>query len=360
MNFTVSAGELLMALKFCRRTAARAMRDILPTNGFLLIAGVDSLTVIATDMETELTATIAVEVGGMGSAVLPAKLADICAALPADAAVFVVFDKDIAIVKSGRSCFKLNTFAATDFPRSEPGKSVVEVTADVAALRGAMAAVSHAMADKDVRYYLNGTCFEVAEGVMKLAATNGHRLAVSTIACVGVDRRVIVPHKACALLLSALDSLDVGEGRSIALCFDERAISCESDGWSLHAKLVDGKFPQVDRVLPVVQDAITLDRLAVLSALKRVCAFGNDNAVRVSITETHATIDVEKNEGSATEALEGGGRPITIGLHVGYFVEAVQAVSGDQVTIGYSDENKGVLITGSERGAQCVIMPARL
>ena len=284
MKFNCTAGGLLTALKFGKRTTTRGPRDTWLTSGFLVIAGPTTVTLISTDLQTELTGTISAEILAMGSGVLPAKLADLCAALPSDAVVSVAMENDVAIVKSGRSRYKLNVFSATEFPRSVAALDALEIAVDVADLRDAMAAVAHAMADNDVRYYLNGMCIAIADGVMQLAATNGHRLALQSIPCGQGVRRVILPRKACAVLRAALDSLDIGDGATIVLSFLERALYCEASGWSIHAKLIDGTFPQWDRVMPEVQSSIQFSRADLLGAIKRIGAIGHDNAsVRVMI-----------------------------------------------------------------------------
>ena len=332
----------------------------------LLVAREGELLVTATDLEVELVASaeVAVETGGEIT-VSGRKLLDICKALPDGSDIDISLSGEKLIVRSGRSKFSLVTLPAAEFPSVEDIKAgqTIEVSQEVL---GRLIEKTHfSMAQQDVRYYLNGMLLETGGKHLRAVATDGHRLALYEAEIEGAaldEQQVIVPRKGVLELQRLLD----GEG-SLNVELGANHVRIQLKGIRFTSKLIDGRFPEYDRVIPKESsNELKADKASLRSALQRTAILSNEKyrGIRLTIRDSGVVIQAHNPEQEeAEEELEVAysGEDIEIGFNVNYLLDALGAVEGDEVTLSVLDSNSSCLIRqpGSDEG-KFVVMPMRL
>ncbi len=342
-------------------------RQTMPILGnLLLVAQENSLCVTATDLEVELLAEIEVEVESPGEITVPGrKLHDICRALPDGVKVEFAVSGDRAILKAARSRFTLSTLRAADFPTVDEITAQQNIKVDRLVFRKLLEKTHFSMAQQDVRYYLNGLLFETEGQTLRAVATDGHRLALSEIELSEAAERneqIILPRKGVLELQRLLD----GDG-DVEITLGANHVRVQLDGIRFTSKLIDGRFPEYDRVVPKdIESVITADRSLLRHALQRAAILSNEKyrGVRLDVSENSLTIQANNPEQEeAEEALEVdySGQAMEIGFNVNYLLDALGAVDEDQVQLGLSDANSSCLITGpATENTKFVVMPMRL
>ena len=251
MKFTIPREALLKPLQLVTGVVER--RQTLPVLANLLIqADAQGLSLTGTDLEVEMIARCAVPIEQPGEVTIPArKLADIWRALPDGADVSVVVEGERATIRSGRSRFTLATLPAADFPKVESGDSDVVVNLGQHQIGKLIDQVSFAMAQQDVRVFLNGMLLEVGDNTLRAVATDGHRLAMASQTCEtnsqsGAIKQAIVPRKAVVEMGRLLDE----EDENLSLQLGSNHLKVTKGGVTLTTKLVDGQFPDYEKVVP--------------------------------------------------------------------------------------------------------------
>lgn len=366
MKLQVGRNELLSALSAVIGVVER--RQTLPVlSNFLLELKDDELIVTGTDLEIELEARARVQNLSPGRATVPArKLFDICRGLPEGAEISLDASGDKAQLKSGRSRYSLSCVKPDEFPalgRVVEGKTL---TIPRQQLRGLIERTQFAMAQQDVRYYLNGTLFEVDAQRVRMVATDGHRLALSEVAVeTGISERlqVIVPRKAVLELQRLLDASD--EPATVRISATQ--IEVDIDVVRLTTKLIDGRFPDYERVVPDSGDKkLQADRELVKRALARTAILSNEKfrGVRLTVEGNKLSLQTHNPEHEeADEDLEVGyeGGPIEIGFNVNYLLDALGALSGEQFVMELKNADSSGLIHGADDlSSKYVVMPMRL
>jgi DNA polymerase-3 subunit beta len=331
----------------------------------LLVANDNGLAITATDLEVELVADaeVAVEAGGEIT-VSGRKLLDICRALPEGSDVDISVSGEKVIVRSGRSKFSLATLPAAEFPTVEDIKAgqTIEVAQDVL---GRLIEKTHfSMAQQDVRYYLNGMLLETGGKHLRAVATDGHRLALCEAELDGAvdEQQVIVPRKG----VLELQRLMTGEG-SLNIELGPNHVRIQLDGIRFTSKLIDGRFPEYDRVIPKESsNQLTAERGPFKSALQRTAILSNEKyrGIRLIIRDSGVVMQAhnpEQEEAEEELEVEYSGEDIEIGFNVNYLLDALAAVDGDQVTLSVLDGNSSCLIRqpGND-DSKFVVMPMRL
>jgi DNA polymerase-3 subunit beta len=296
------------------------------------------------------------------------KLADIWRALPDGADVSVSAEGDRSTIKSGRSRFTLATLPANDFPQIEGGETDVVVSVAQADLRALIDKVGFAMAQQDVRYFLNGMLFEVTEEHLRTVATDGHRLAMCTKGCtletpITVRRQVIVPRKAVLELSRLLDE----EDEAIRIQLGSNHLRVTKGPFTLTTKLVDGQFPDYDKVVPKDASRTLIgDRDALRQGFQRASILSNEKyrGVRLAIAADQLTIQAnnpEQEEAEEVVAVEFSGSDLEIGFNVSYLLDVLGVMAADGVKLSVSDANSSALLESSRSDdALYVVMPMRL
>ena len=344
-------------------------RHTLPILSNVLIErGGAGLSFLATDIEIEITARTAIGGGGEARAVTVGarKLVDILRALPEESEVTLQLQDKRLQVKAGKSRFALQTLPAEDFPRlARPGGEVARFSLAQKALRRLLGLVQYAMAQQDIRYYLNGLLMVVEEKVLKLVATDGHRLAYASLALEAELPRqeVIVPRKTVLELAKLLG--DGEEAVRVEISPAQAAFSFGSV--ELVSKLVDGKFPDYTRVIPVGhKNRLTVDREALRQALLRAAILSNEKfrGVRWVLTDGSLKIvssNAEQEEAEETIEVNYGGDALDVGFNVNYLLDVLNNVSGGQVECSFGDSTSSALINfPAEADFKYVVMPMRI
>jgi DNA polymerase-3 subunit beta len=331
----------------------------------LLVAKDNGLAITATDLEVELVAEaeVAVEVGGEIT-VSGRKLLDICKALPEGSDIDISVSGEKVIVRSGRSKFSLVTLPAAEFPTVEDIKAgqTIEIAQDVL---GRLIEKTHfSMAQQDVRYYLNGMLLETGGKHLRAVATDGHRLALCEAELEGSveEQQVIVPRKG----VLELQRLMTGEG-SLNIELGPNHVRIQLDGIRFTSKLIDGRFPEYDRVIPKESsNQLTAERGAFKSALQRTAILSNEKyrGIRLIIRDSGVVMQAhnpEQEEAEEELEVEYSGEDIEIGFNVNYLLDALAAVDGDEVTLSVLDGNSSCLIRQPGKDdSKFVVMPMRL
>ena len=327
-----------------------------------------SLQLTASDLEIQIrtTAELQGDTGDFTTTVGARKLIDILRTMPADQTVSLESNASKVILKGGKSKFTLQTLPAEDFPLVQeaanfgPMFSVPQKT-----LKDLLSQVAFAMAVHDIRYYLNGILF-VAEGKqLSLVATDGHRLAFASATLdIEVPRQEVILPRKTVLELQRL--LSDAEG-AIDLQFANNQAKFSFGSMEFVTKLVEGKFPDYNRVIPKNhRNSITLGRAALLATLQRTAILTSDKFKGVRLSVEPGCLRVASNTAEQEEAVDEldidyGGDTIEIGFNVTYLIDALSNMSQDMVKLELSDGNSSALFTIPDNATfKYVVMPMRI
>ena len=326
------------------------------------------LQLTTSDLEIQIrtTAELDGDNGNFTTTVGARKLIDILRSMPADQTVSLESAQNKLILKGGKSRFTLQTLPAEDFPLVQEAASFGPTfSVPQKVLKELLAQVSFAMAVHDIRYYLNGILF-VAEGKqLSLVATDGHRLAFSS-ATLDVEvpkQEVILPRKT---VLEMQRLLSDAEG-AIDMQFANNQAKFSFDGMEFVTKLVEGKFPVYNRVIPKNhKNIITLGRLPLLASLQRTAILTSEKFKGVRLNIEPGTLRVASNNAEQEEAVDEldidyAGDAIEIGFNVTYLIDALANMNQDMVKIELADSNSSALLTIPDDAAfKYVVMPMRI
>ncbi len=344
-------------------------RHTLPILSNVLIErGSGKLSFLATDIEIQIKARADVGEEGEARAVTVGarKLVDILRALPEGVEVTLQMQDKRLLVKAGMSRFVLQTLPAEDFPRlAKPVAEAARFALPQKALRRLLGLVQYAMAQQDIRYYLNGLLVVVDDGQLRLVATDGHRLAYVAMGLeVQLPRQeVIVPRKTVLELAKLLGDGD--DEVHIELSSTQAAFSFGTV--DLVSKLVDGKFPDYTRVIPVGHgNRLSLDREVLRQALLRAAILSNEKfrGVRWVLADGSLKIvssNAEQEEAEETIEVNYAGEALDIGFNVNYLLDVLNNVAGAQVECSFGDASTSALVcVPSEPEFKYVVMPMRI
>lgn len=343
----------------------------------LLIAEQGRLTLIATDLEVELSASGALDIIEEGRTTLPGrKLFDILRALPDDTTIQLSVDQNKALLKAQHSRFNLATLAAADFPILEDFSADRELRLPQVQLKSLIERTQFAMAQQDVRYYLNGLLLEFNENNLVAVATDGHRLAFCSSEIDNEEgdgsseqpaqqipaQQIIVPRKGVQELMRLLTETD----SDVLLKVGSTHISAELDSIRCVSKLIDGKFPDYHRAIPLESERVVLvERVPLRSALARTAILAGDNrGVRMQLNGNQLSVQAHNPEQEQAEediAVEYSNEPLEIGFNVSYLLDALGSLSGPQVNLFFSDAGSSCLLRApDEQNCKYVVSPMRL
>lgn len=367
MQFEISRETLIKPLQLVTGVVER--RQTLPVlSNVLLVLEGNQLSMTGTDLEVELIGRVEIESGSQGGEVtVPArKLMDICKSLPDSASLKMELEDNKLVIRSGRSRFTLSTLPPSDFPSAEESSEALEFSISQERLKEMLDSTSFAMAQQDVRYYLNGLLFEVSPNFLRVVATDGHRLAMDTEDMgTSADKilQVIVPRKGILELARLL-----GEGEeSVDVVIGANHIRAKTANFTFTSKLVDGKFPDYDRVLPKGGDkTIVADRNELRQSLSRTAILSNEKfrGIRLTLLDDEIKIlanNPEQEEAEEIVPVEYKGETLEIGFNVSYLIDVLTVLDTETVQVIVSDSNSSALIQGADgSSALYVVMPMRL
>lgn len=343
-------------------------RQTLPVLANLLVVVKDGqLSLTGTDLEVEMVARATVDDAQDGETTIPArKLFDIVRALPDGSKVTISQAGDKVTVQAGRSRFTLASLPANDFPSVDEIDATERVSVPEAALKELIERTAFAMAQQDVRYYLNGLLFDLGDKRLRCVATDGHRLALCEAALdetVQSKRQIIVPRKGVQELQRLLE----GGDRVLELEMGRSQIRVKRDDVTFTSKLIDGRFPDYEAVIPIGADReVKIEREALRAALQRAAILSNEKyrGVRLEVSPGQLRINSHNPEQEeAQEEVEADTKVdgLAVGFNVNYLLDALTALRGETVVIALRDANSSALVKEStDERARHVVMPLRL
>ncbi|MBX9935820.1 MAG: DNA polymerase III subunit beta [Burkholderiaceae bacterium] len=328
----------------------------------------NALQLTTSDLEIQIrtTAELGGDTGDFATTVNARKLIDILRTMPSDQTVAIENSQSKLVLKGGKSRFTLQTLPAEDFPLVQeaasfgPTFSVPQKT-----LKNLLGQVAFAMAVQDIRYYLNGILF-VAEGnTLSLVATDGHRLAFAS-ATLDVEvpkQEVILPRKTVIELQRLLSDAD----GALQMCFAHNQAKFSFGAMEFVTKLVEGKFPDYNRVIPKNHhNSVTLGRAPLLACLQRTAIMTSEKFKGVRLNLEPGVLRVASNNAEQEEAMDEldidySGDAIEIGFNVTYLIDVLTSMGQDMVKVQLQDGNSSALLTIPDNDSfKYVVMPMRI
>lgn len=329
----------------------------------------EHLSLIATDLEIQITTSCdagSADAEAHSLTVSARKLQDILRSLPEGVATTLDVQSNKVQLKAGKSRFNLQTMPADDFPRmADPGELQGKFSISQKLLQNMLLLVQYAMAQQDIRYYLNGLLLVLDDTKIKVVATDGHRLsyAEGPLAASHEKREVILPRKAVLELSRQLSSGDA----DVEVEIYTSQVRFRYGKSELVTKIIDGKFPDFTRVIPVnYNKTIVLSRQDLLHSLQRAAILSNEKfrgvrwmltagSLRISCTNT------EQEEAQEEMDVTYSGDALDVGFNITYLLDVLNNVHTDNVECSFGDANSSMLITVPGRDDfRYVVMPMRI
>lgn len=343
-------------------------RHTLPIlSNLLLEAKNNNVQLTATDLEMQISLNFETKFNGELSTTISAKkLLDICRSLPEAVDIDMVSSDSRITVKAGKSRFNLQTLPAADYPVMSKVVAVgTSIKISQQELKKLLKQVEFAMAQQDIRYYLNGLLLEVDEKNLNLVGTDGHRLSFTSTKLVqSYDKTdVILPRKTVVELIKLLDdsqdevTIEISAGQ-VNFAFNEvRLIS----------KVIDGKFPDYHRVIPTGhQNTFSVNRMAILTAMQRASILSNEKyrGIRMVLSDSNLKListNTEQEEAEEELEIDYKKDALDIGFNVTYLIDVLNNTQQENVNFSFADANSSCLITvPGEDNYKYVVMPMRI
>lgn len=372
MKFVVEKSVLLKTLSHAQSIVEK--RNTIPVLSNVRIEALaDSISFKATDMDTEITEIADAKVSEQGAITAPAHmLYDIARKLSDGAEVELTFpdDKGQLSVASGRSKFSLSTIAVEDFPVISGDELPINFSMGKEELKDVIDRTQFAASTEETRYYLNGLYIHAkTEGqtnVLRVVATDGHRLAcVESPLPEGADKLagVIVPRKTVAEIRKLLDDT---ESQTVAISLSENKIRFALQDITLTSKLIDGTYPDYERVIPTDNDKVLeLSVKALATAVDRVSVVAErTRAIKMITNKNHVVLTTSSPDlGSALEEVEASyeSDALEVGFNFRYLLDILTEIKGENVQISFADGSSPSIIRDtSDASAIYVLMPMRV
>jgi DNA polymerase III subunit beta len=367
MKATIERATLLKSLGHVQSVVER--RNTIPILSNVLIEARDdnSIRLMATDLDLQVDESVPANVEQAGATTIPAHtLFDIVRKLPEGSQVELDHSEGKMHLSAGRSRFHLSTLPRDDFPVISEGELPTRFELAAATLRQIIDKTRFAISSEETRYYLMGIFLHVADDQLKAAATDGHRLARIVLPKPdGADGMpdVIVPRKCVAELRKLLDEL---EG-TVEITLSPTKIRFGLGSAVLTSKLIDGTFPDYNRVIPTANDKLLkLDPKTFAAGVDRVATIASEKtrAVKMSLDRDKVTLSVTSPEsGTATEEVPAdyGSDSIEIGFNARYLLDILHEIEGDSVEVHLADAAAPTLLRENDKSnALYVLMPMRV
>jgi DNA polymerase-3 subunit beta len=366
MQFSIQREVLLKPLQHVVGVVER--RQTLPVLANLLVQAKDGkVAFTGTDLEVEMVASTPAESVAEGEITIPArKLFDIVRALPDGVRIELKQSGERVALHAGRSRFTLATLPAGEFPTVDEIELVERVSLPEAVVKELMDRTAFAMANQDVRYYLNGMLLDLQTDSLRCVATDGHRLAMKQTelqSSVSTRRQIIIPRKGVNELIGLLEG---GDGE-VELEFGRNHLRLRRGNVTFTSKLIDGRFPDYEAVIPLGADkTASLDREVLRGALQRAAILSNEKyrGVRLELSPGKLRIVAHNPEQEeAVEEVEADTHvsDLAVGFNVGYLLDALAALRGEKARLSLRDAQSSCLVQEHDNEhARHVIMPLRL
>ena len=366
MKTTIKREKLLAPLQ--QVIGAVERRQTLPILGNVLFKSTGGdLSLTSTDLEIEMVSRVEADSSDEFQTTIPArKLLDISKALPESARIDFNIDDNRVSLTSGRSRFTLATLPARDFPGLDEIEERQTFTIPQREIKTLFDKTSFAMAQQDVRYYLNGILMEISPSLIKLVATDGHRLALAQYeAETGIteENQIIIPRKAVLELARLLDASD----SPVSCVLSQNHFRVRTDSLVFTTKLIDGKFPDYQRVIPVDGNKILeVERDTLKQSMSRIAILSNEKYRGIRLVLSSGNLSIQANNPDQEEAEEElqvdyDEADMEIGFNVTYLIDVLNVLDSDKVQIKLKDANSSCIISDSQDSRSLyVVMPMRL
>ena len=370
MKFSAQRESLLLPLQHV--VGAIERKQTSPILGNVLIEANDGyLTITATDSEIEMQARVEMQIEQPGATTIPArKFLDICKNLPDSARIDFSATADKVMFKSGRSRFTLASLPADEFPKVEALDSPQEVHITASDLHICVKNTAFSMAQQDVRFYLNGMLMEIGADRLSCVATDGHRLAYSqcdTEADPDTPVRAIIPRKSVNELQRLLSTANTED--KVTILVTSQHLQIQVGGVRISTKLIDGRFPDYNRVIPIDGNKeLVIDCQTLKQSLTRASVLSNEKYRGVRIALESGLLTITSNNPDQEEAIDEmeidyQGESTEIGFNVTYLLDVLNYLDSENARILVKDGNSSALITPEVSGStdsKYVVMPMRL
>lgn len=326
------------------------------------------LSILASDMEIQIRVTVAREQTQPDFAITVSarKILDICKALTSDSQLKLDANEHQLQIRAQKSRFSLQTLPAEDFPVINPPEQIESsFELSQANLRRLILRVHYAMAQQDIRYYLNGMLLVLENQQITVVATDGHRLCLATLDVNQsfARKEVIVPRKTVNELIKMLST----EDETVRIHIYDNQIGFEMGQVELISKVIDGKFPDYHRVIPTThQNLLAINRVTMQQALQRAAILSNEKfrGVRLVLSLNEMKVICNNNEQEEAQEeieVEYRGDALDIGFNVSYLLDALNQLDNEVVDCHFGDANSSMLMTiPGDAGYKYVIMPMRI
>lgn len=333
----------------------------------LIEKNANNIKFVATDLEIQIATQQNIELNTEeGTVTVSAKkLQEILRVLPEKSKISLEIKENKILIKTNKSRFSLQTLPSKDFPViSNQLDGATNINIKQGLLKKLLGLVQYAMAQQDIRYYLNGVLLLIEGNQIRLIATDGHRLAY---VCSKLDQNynkqeVILSRKT----VNELTKLLTDSEETVNLEVAEKQVRFSFSNIILTSKIIDGKFPDYERVIPIYTNHLILDRLSILQALQRAAILSNEKfrGVRFVLTEkTLRIISSNSEQEEAQEEIENDyhGPALDIGFNVNYLLDGLNSTSAQSVTFSFGDPNSSILMTvEGDDEYKYVVMPMRI
>ncbi len=356
MKFIVSSNALLKQLQMLQGVLASS--NTLPIlDNFLFEVDGKQLTLTASDLETTMTATMAVEAKDKGSVAIPARiLLDTLKAFPEQPLTFSIDGKHHGVeISSDQGKYKMTGFSGAEFPKSPTLEDPSRFLLPAGTLAMAINKTLFATGNDDLRPVMSGIFFELGEEAVRFVATDAHKLVRYMRTDVRADKPAsfIVPKKPLNLLKNVLAATNA----EVAVSYNENNASFTFDNLVLVCRLIDGKYPNYEAVIPKKNpNKLTIDRASFLSSIRRVSIFSNKTThqVRLSIAGSQLTVSAEDldfaNEANEKLTCSYEGEDMTIGFNSRFLMDMLNNLTSEHVVLEMSAPNRAGIILPSEPG----------
>jgi len=366
MLFSIQREQLLAPLnQICGVVEKKGTLPIL--SHVLLQINKGELGLTTSDLEVEMHAVCHVETEQSGDITLPAqKLLEICKSMPDGSILKFTIEDNHCVITSGDSRFSLSTLPANDYPLLEDIETYESVVINSIELARMLKQTIFCMATHDVRYFLNGLLLEVLNQKIRCVSADGHRLALSETDYLnesGLNKQVLIPRKGVLELQKMIRDVD----QDITIGLGKNHVSVEVEGTQMTSKLIDGKFPDYQAVIPLDMDNdFTADKKQLEKALRRVSILSNEQykGVKFKINTNHLQIighNPEQEQAEDALTVETDIDSMETAFNVNYLLDAINVIDHDQVQFSFKDPLSSCLIKHPDRlDCRLVVMPLRI
>lgn len=372
MKFIIERATLLKTLSHVQSIVEK--RNTIPVLSNVKIEALaDGISFKATDMDTEITEIVDAKISEQGATTAPAHmLYDIVRKLSDGSEVELTFpdDKGQLTIASGKSKFSLSCIGVEDFPVISGDALPINFSMSVNELKGVIDRTKFAVSTEETRYYLNGVYMHAknngATSVLRIVATDGHRLAcVESPLPQGAENLngVIIPRKTIGEIRKLLDDTSV---ENVTVSMSDNKVRFTLDEVTLTSKLIDGTYPDYERVIPTDNDkSLEMSVKALATAVDRVSVVAErTRAIKMITGANHVSITTSSPElGSAQEEIEAtyAGETLEIGYNFRYLLDILAEITGETVKISFADASSpSVIHDTSDNSAVFVLMPMRV